>query len=54
MKNELKYFIYVLTLGMGLTAYAFSNFTSKSDFSRLERKVDKIVNFLIKDVRRKK
>ena len=49
MKTDLKYFIWVLGLGMALTAYAFNNFTSKSDFARLEMKVDKIVKFLIEE-----
>lgn len=49
MKTDLKYFVWVLGLGMALTAYAFTNFTSKDDFSRLEKKVDKIVGFLIKE-----
>lgn len=49
MKTDLKYFIWVLGLGMALTAYAFTNFTTNSDFSRLEKKVDKIVKFLIEE-----
>ena len=47
MKHELKHFIWVVGLGMGLTAYAFTNFTSKTDFQRLEGKVDRIVSFLL-------
>jgi len=54
MKTDLKYFIWVLGLGMALTAYAFTNFTSKDDFSRLEKKVDRIVNILIRKNRVRK
>lgn len=53
MKADLKYFIWVLGLGMALTAYAYTNFTGKSDFSRLEKKVDRIINFLMKKNMRK-
>ena len=48
MKQELKHFIWVLGLGMALTAYAYTNFTNKDDFDRLEKKVDKIIGFLLK------
>jgi len=49
MRKDLKYFIWVLGLGMAVTAYAFTHFTSKDDFSRLEKKVDRIIVHLIKE-----
>ena len=49
MKQELKHFIWVIGLGMALTAYGYNTFTTKDDFSRLEKKVDRIIGFLLKD-----
>ncbi len=33
---------------MALTAYAFTHFTTTKDFNRLEKKVDKVISFILK------
>ena len=49
MKSEIKYFIYAVSLGAGLVAYAHSNFTTKdisqlilSRLNRIEAKIDSL------------
>lgn len=48
MRNDIKYFVYVFILGMGLVAYANENFMTKTigglifdSLKRIETKVDK-------------
>jgi len=54
VKAEIKYFIWAVCLGGGLVAYAHNNFSQKSDLVRIEKKVDRIVNFLITKPRKRK
>jgi len=49
MKNEIKYFIYVLCLGMALVAYAHNEFAAKDDVKEMKHDLRDIRMYLMGD-----
>ena len=45
--KDIKLFIWMVGLGVGLTAFAFSNFATKDSVSRIEKKLDKVIYHLM-------
>ena len=53
MKAEIKYFIWAAGIGMAIVAYAHNTFSTTDDIARIEKKIDRIVTYLLKDMKRK-
>jgi hypothetical protein len=51
MKNEIKYFIYILSLGISLVAYAHATFTTKDDSKSIHEDI-RIIQADVKQILR--